>query len=253
MMKGEFKIYLFSLFFLVFIFQSKAFSQTLPSIAKNIEILDSDVRVGNIISQTENGFVKTNIPYDQNLVGVIGENPIMIFGKPSTSTFPLISYGEALVLVSNKNGEIKKGDFITSSEIPGVGQKATESGYVLGNALEDFNQKEGLIRVFVWPHYESFPPSKISIRTLFTQILQLMGRPENFPEVLRYIFAVILAILSLVVGFFGFVRTLAKGLEAIGRNPLAKKSIQFSMILNLIGIVILTLAGLGLALFVILY
>jgi len=39
----------------------------------------------------------------------------------------------------------------------------------------------------------------------------------------------------------------------ISRNPLAKKSIQSAMILNLIGILILTLAGLALAVFVIIY
>jgi len=39
----------------------------------------------------------------------------------------------------------------------------------------------------------------------------------------------------------------------MGRNPLAKESIRMAMILNLIGILILTMAGLGLALFVILY
>jgi hypothetical protein len=48
-------------------------------------------------------------------------------------------------------------------------------------------------------------------------------------------------------------RTLREGVIGISRNPLAKRSIQTAMVLNLIGISILTLAGIGLALFVILY
>lgn len=46
------------------------------------------------------------------------------------------------VKVSNSNGSVKKGDFIAISDIPGVGIKATESGLVVGIALEDSNAKD---------------------------------------------------------------------------------------------------------------
>ena len=42
-------------------------------------------------------------------------------------------------------------------------------------------------------------------------------------------------------------------IEAIGRNPLAKSSIQIAILLDLTGILVLTAAGVGLALFIILY
>ena len=58
---------------------------------------------------------------------------------------------------------------------------------------------------------------------------------------------------SFIIGFFSFIKAQREGVAAIGRNPLAKESVKAAMILNLIGIFILTLAGLGLALFVILY
>lgn len=235
------------LFFSLFVF-----AQDLPLVAKNLEINDSEINVGDIISQSKEGFIKCKIPYDQNIIGVIGEKPILIFGRPSPTTFPVITLGETLVKVSNANGEIKKGDFITCSQKPGVGQKATESGFVVGKALEDLKQDEGLIRTEINIQYQSLisypPPSAI-----LGKIWELLGKPENFPKFLRYIFAIILGGGSFFSGFFFFVRALREGLEAMGRNPLARRSIQFGMIINLVAISLLTLAGLGLALFVIIY
>jgi hypothetical protein len=184
---------------------------------------------------------------------VVGETPIIVFGKPTTTTLPIITSGETLVKVSNINGEIKRGDFITSSEKPGIGQKATQSGFVIGRALEDFNQEEGKILAEINIQYANIYPAGISAKSIFVRILENVGKPENFPEVLRYIFALFLGGGSFFAGFFAFVRALHKGVEAMGRNPLAKSSIRIAMILNLIGILILTMAGLGLALFVIIY
>jgi len=47
--------------------------------------------------------------------------------------------GRVPVKVSTENGEIKAGDFLTSSSIPGVAMKATKPGQVVGKALEDFD------------------------------------------------------------------------------------------------------------------
>lgn len=242
-------------FFLLFstLLAKVTFSQILPLIAKNLEIKDSEIKIGDIISQTEEGFVKSKISYDKNIVGVVGENPILVLGRPTTNTLPVVIQGESLVRVSNKNGEIKKGDFITSSEIPGVGQKATESGFVVGKALEDFNKEEGLIRSEINIQYQNIIPSGVPASWILSKIWETLGRPENFPQVLRYIFAIFLGGGSFFAGFFFFVRALREGLEAMGRNPLARKSLQIGMIINLIAILLLTLAGLGLAFFVILY
>ncbi len=43
--------------------------------------------------------------------------------------------GRVPVKVSTKNGDIQPGDYITTSDIPGVGMKATEAGRVIGKAL----------------------------------------------------------------------------------------------------------------------
>jgi len=235
----------------ILIFGKFVSAQGLPLIAKNLKVIDEKAKVGDIVSQTEKGLVRSSIPYDKNIIGVIGENPIMIFNKSTTTTLPIVTWGETLVRVSNENGQIKKGDFITSSNKPGVGQKATENGFVIGKAMEDLKEKEGLITAFINIQYTTI--EKPEWGGVLTKIVQGFAKPENIPEILRYIFALLVGGGSFIIGFFSFVKALREGIAGISRNPLARKSIITAMTLNLIGISILTTAGLGLALFVILY
>lgn len=251
-MREKFQLIFLILLWLLF-FKEDALGQTQFTIARNLEITDPEAKAGDIISQTNEGLFRSARPYDENIVGVVGENPILVFGKEGPRTLPVVSFGETSVRVSNINGEIKRGDFITSSEKPGLGQKASQSGIVIGKALENFNQEEGMIKAEINIQYHSFPSEEVSLSSVLGKIFEQLKKPENFPEILRYIFALALGGGSFLMGFLSFVRALRKGIEAIGRNPLAKRAIQLTMVLNLIGIGILTLAGLGLALFVILY
>ena len=45
--------------------------------------------------------------------------------------------------VSTENGPIQKGDYLTSSSLPGVAMKATRAGMSIGVAMEDFNGSNG--------------------------------------------------------------------------------------------------------------
>lgn len=248
----RFKLILF-IFWGIFVCGGIVFAQDFPLIARNLEVADPEAKIGDIVSQTREGLFRSDIPYDENIIGVIGESPIMTFGKETTTTLPIVSFGETLTKVSNINGEIKRGDFITSSEKSGVGQKATQSGFVVGRAMENFNQEEGLLLVFIQPQQIFFPAKKVGFGRVIEEIISGLKMPETIPEILRYIFALLVGGGSFIIGFFSFIKALREGVTAIGRNPLAKGSIRAAMILNLIGILVLTIAGLGLALFVILY
>jgi hypothetical protein len=70
----------------------------------------------------------------------------------------IITEGIAHVRYNLQNGPIQKGDYITISDEPGEGMKATESGFTVGVALEnsDATEKPGLIRVRVMVRYERF-------------------------------------------------------------------------------------------------
>jgi hypothetical protein len=76
----------------------------------------------------------------------------------SKSLTPVISEGSASVRYNLQNGPIQKGDYITISSEPGVGMKATASGFTVGVALEnsDATEKPGLIKVRVMVRYERF-------------------------------------------------------------------------------------------------
>ncbi|MEF8847031.1 MAG: hypothetical protein V5A57_01190 [Candidatus Paceibacterota bacterium] len=230
-------------------------AQSLSQTATNLEVADPEAEAGDIITKSDLGLVRADKPYDKNILGVVGKKPAIVFNRPGTTTLPIVTQGEVLVKVSDANGEVTQGDYITSSEQPGVGQKATESGFVLGKALEDLNTNQAKIRVLLGAqHVNMGDTSTLGIMEgIGWNILQGAQQPENFPEMLRYLFALLIGGGSFLLGFLSFVRTLQGGVQAVGRNPLAKRAIQMSLILNLIGIIILTGAGLALALFTILY
>jgi hypothetical protein len=252
MPKGKLFILIITLYLFAVVLINFSFAQNLEIIAKNLEIQDPEAKFGDILSQKDNGIFRADSPYDKNIIGVVGNSPVLVFGKKTNNSLPVIYFGEATIRVTNSNGKINKGDFITSSNNPGVGQKATENGFVIGKSLEDFDEKEGFVKAIVNIEYRNIYVGDIKTNAL-NNILEKLGNAENVPEILRYLFAFIIGAASFVIGFFFFVGSLKKGVESVGRNPLAKKDIIGAMIINIVGIVILTLAGLGLALFVILY
>lgn len=220
------------------------------AVARNLVVSDTSAKNGDILSQTDSGLIRSKEAYDNKLFGVLVENPDISLNKIETGTKPVVSSGVAKVNVSNQNGNIKIGDFITSSFQAGVGQKATETGFVIGKSLENFSNKSGQISVLISSQHQQ---KQAGFGSVVSQVSKTISDPKNFPSVLRYLFAIILAIISFVFGFLSFVRALRKGVEAIGRNPLAKGTIQVAMFFNLAGVVLITGVGLGLALFIIFY
>jgi hypothetical protein len=88
-------------------------------------------------------------------LGIIATDPGIILGlKPGDdhggNEYPVSLAGRIPTKVSTENGPINPGDFITLSSVPGVAMKATNSGNVLGQALEGYSGSGiGKISVFV--------------------------------------------------------------------------------------------------------
>jgi hypothetical protein len=98
----------------------------------------------------------SGIPYDPNILGVISTKPGFIAGgggvENSHENDVLVALvGRVPVKVSTEGGEIRAGDRLTSSSLPGIAMKATTSGMTIGIALESFDGtnslSEGTIRV----------------------------------------------------------------------------------------------------------
>ena len=64
---------------------------------------------------------------------------------------------------------------------------------------------------------------------------------------LRYLLAILVAMAAFILGFVYFGRVAKGGVEAIGRNPLARKAIQIGVALNLLMTVAIMAGGLVLA------
>jgi hypothetical protein len=218
-------------------------------IAVSIPIIDRNVVDGNIIGSTAKGYSLTSIAYDTNVYGVYTDSPsIYLQNTKDTQGKAVVTSGKTNVLVSSANGNIKKNDFITTSTISGVGQKATRNGMVIGTALQDYsnsNQKAtGKILVAINPHITaSFTDVKTNVFEMLRNVTDLA--PLSQLTTLRYIIAAGIALLAFAIGFIYFGRIARSGVEALGRNPLAKRAIQLNLVLNLFLMMVIIAAGLG--------
>ena len=140
-----------------------------------------DSEVGDVISLADRGYIdsvkgnstttppantgivrKSNVAYDK-ILGVVTDRGTS-FNNPEdtrqkSDEFANVGLlGHIITKVTNENGPIEAGDFLTSSETrEGFAMKATRSGYILGQALEDFTGEgigdTGVVTVFVSPEY----------------------------------------------------------------------------------------------------
>ncbi len=95
---------------------------------------------------------KSTETYQDNLIGVIADvvAGASLGNKPADHYKPLVLVGRVPIKVSTENGEIQPGDWLTSSSTPGTAMKATETGSVLGKALESYNSEGiGYITAFI--------------------------------------------------------------------------------------------------------
>lgn len=118
--------------------------------SKDSTILPGDVVV--LDSSIENGVQKSQSPYDNSVLGIVSTNPGMVLGdKAGMGTPVLVALsGRVPVKVSTENGEIKAGDYLTTSSNPGVAMKATKAGSIIGTAMMGYsNEGTGTIMAFV--------------------------------------------------------------------------------------------------------
>jgi hypothetical protein len=231
------------------------FAQTNPQdtsfgVAYFVPVKDKNVKDGAIVSFTKQGYVLSTVEYDPLVVGVVSENPAVVFNVDSEGETPLISTGNAYVNVSTINGAIKPGDAITTSNIKGVAMKSTRTGYIIGTANDAFASKNPnevkKLSVTLNIHFVSLNPKPVNnLMDVFN--LTALATYEQPTTVFRYFLAGFIVILSFVFGFVSFGRVASRGVEALGRNPLAGRMIQFGIFLNVLITIAIIVAGLGIA------
>lgn len=145
------------------------------AISANVADLTEYVRVvgdvssyepGDIIEiskQEKDSFQKSSSIYSKRLAGVVSRNGGFVMGEgeveldengKAKSHVQLALAGRVPVKVTNVGGAIEIGDPITSSNISGVGMKATKNGRVIGFALEPYSSDGvGYVKILINPHY----------------------------------------------------------------------------------------------------
>lgn len=219
-------------------------------IAYTLQLTDSDnISNGMVICTVEdNLFSLCAVPYSPSMQAVVADTPVAALETQDIEGGRLVvTTGKVRVLATNGNGEIQAGDFVTTSENPGVAMKSAENGYVLGTALESLvdTDENGLGGVLVAMniHFEA------GISNTRSNLIQVLRSGLSIPlfeplSSLRYIIAALLVLFSFVLGFIVFGRMAQAGVEAMGRNPLASRMIQTSVLTNIIVTVVIVLAGL---------
>jgi len=235
------------------------------TIATTHEILE-EAQDGDVVSFSadKKGLVLSREAYDKRLFAVVATEPQIVY-RTGEGGYPLVRDGVVYVNVSTVNEEIAPGDYMTSSPVPGKAQKATSStGHILGIAIDEFREgsgekadyegKEiwvGKIRVAlaigpVSPALFLLKSSSGAVGALDqlgNALMRTFQEPDSGFIIMRYILAAVVVLLSTTISFRNFGRNITQGIEALGRNPLARRQIELMIVFNVILIAVASIAS----------
>jgi len=208
----------------------------------------TEIPDGSIISHLEKSYSPSQGVADKGMVGVYDTIPALAFEPELTEELvPIITTGVVEVLVNNSGGPIQIGDTITSSAAPGIGMKASKSGFILGVAQENYDSTEvGQIPVLLdikFAYGQDAPDSeKITSRLLTILSASNIAAMEDPAVAFRTLVGAFILIMSLAISFVTFARVAQKGIDALGRNPMAGRMIGIGIAMN-VGVSILIIVG----------
>jgi hypothetical protein len=169
------------------------------------------------------------------------------------------------LLVSNQGGVIKAGDYLTVSSLAGIGMKASSAqAEIIGQAVGNFNGSSNVlgtvplktsqggsvtesigtiavnVKLAANPTYQKSNDSRQLPSFLSKSANAIASKPVSAPRV--YLGALILLATFFIAGslLYGGARS---GLQAIGRNPLAKQAINRSLFKIVLGGLAVLLIG----------
>lgn len=219
-----------------------------PGVAISIP-MDTPVEGGMVVCSVGQTYTLCDKEYDSTMVGVVVADPAVSFESSDKREgyVAILRDGKAKVKVSTSAGSIAVGDKLTSSATPGILVKASKSGYILGSALSA---------------YDGSAPGEVLVAIDIKPVTLTDGAKNNLVQVirdgldgiflsplsaLRYVAAAVIVVSAAVAAFVYFGKVARSGVDAIGRNPLASKAIQMSVILNVILTMFIIGLGVGVA------
>jgi len=146
---------------------SSSTSTSVYDVAENYPTRDKTLVSGEVVTMDpEKGvFVKRSAkPYDPLAIGAISQKPGLLLGGFNGNQYkdekqvPVALSGRIIIKASNENGRIFQGDYVTSSSTPGKIMRATDPGPVIGQALENWDENQDGVMIFVKATYYSNEP-----------------------------------------------------------------------------------------------
>jgi len=215
---------------------------------------DYEVENGTLVCSGRDGLIPCETEYDAGMFGVATTDPSAAMEDNQLTVFwQVMTTGNVRVRVSGENGPISQGNLLTSSSTPGVAMKADRNGYVLGTALEDYAGQTSSDQTLITAAVNVHPSSAfVDVRSNLWQALRLgLAAPILTPlNALRYLLAALIVLTSFILGFLYFGRVAKTGVEAIGRNPLAGRTIELTVIFHIILTIVIVLVGFAIAYFI---
>jgi hypothetical protein len=226
---------------------------SMPAIAQSLTQgygADSLLKRGMIVGLTKDDLRKVetiNSDQYERVHGIVvgASDSAVLLGQEDEKIY-VATGGRFTVLVSNQNGDISMGDYITVSGVSGIGMKAGNSDpIIVGKALENYEAGDNnQVVSTVTAKEASGKERQLKIGQVLVDINigknPLLKLDDNLPSVLRrasellagkqvsavrvYMSLVILAVATIIAGSLTY-SAVRSSMIAIGRNPLSKKSI----------------------------
>lgn len=143
---------------LLLIVSFQIFSLSAQDIIEEINEKYSNFSNGDILTSSDytyktGNFNKASTPYSNEIIGVYFNDNNSEVKDIRKYKNPIKISGITFVKYNSENGLIMSGDPVTSSSTPGEAMKATESGMILGIALEDASNSNGLVKIRILIQY----------------------------------------------------------------------------------------------------
>lgn len=231
---------------------------------------DQPLQKGMIIrlKPGDGGKIQAVTQQDQDQVfGVVvssSDAPVSLSNTSAAQEVFVANSGQYEVLVSDQNGPVKTGDYIAISSLGGVGMKAGgKQEFVLGKALSAFDGRSNVessstlktsngdqqvhigrvtieVAVAHNPYYNQ--KNEAGVPQILSDLAEVVtDKPVTAFRIYASLAVVLLCLLIAGIIIFSGVRT---GMTAIGRNPLAKKSISRNLVQVILMALIVFVIGL---------
>jgi hypothetical protein len=222
---------------------------------------DQTLAIDSLVSLKDNSadaVIAASHTNADNLLGVVisaGSSSLSLTNNLSNQV-QVATSGTLHVLVSDINGAINRGDFITASPINGVGMKATDNARIVGVAqgtieggtsqtIKDDQGKDKVVKVgevAVLVNVSSYfkQPDKTLIPSAVQNVANAFaGRNVAALPILVSAGIFVVTLLIVVIIIYSMIRN---GIISVGRNPLSQSAV-YRNIVQMSGLVLVILAA----------